>query len=182
MLAEKMATMEAALKEELAELQEQEVDLYVERFQAAIEMEQRLAAIEEAMAKENQEVLLHQKILEMEALEARAHPEPADPRALLSAGDDEFTTRMKAEGLRHRSADGSEKRLTDRYTQRKNESRKKNGGSEKRLRERYNRDTTQREVYNTQRKEETRKRNASTAASRVQGICINAGIDENKDK
>lgn len=105
--------MEAVLQEELKALQEQEVDIYVERFQEAMLMEQRLKEIEEAMAKENQEVLLHQKILEIEALEAKAHPEPEDPRAQLSAGDDDFTMRMKEEGLRHMSGSGEEKRLTD---------------------------------------------------------------------
>ena len=114
-MAEQMTKMEAVLQEELKALQEQDVNIYVERFQEAMQTEQRLREIEEAMAKENQEVMLHQKILELEAMEAKAHPEPEDPRAQLSAGDDDFTTRMKEEGLRHKSSTGEEKRLTDKY-------------------------------------------------------------------
>lgn len=106
-----MARMEEALTQELRALQEQEVDLYVNRFEEAMALQRKLEEIEEAMNRQNHEVLLHQRILEIEAQEAKRHPEPEDNRATAAAGDDAFTLAMKAEGLQHRTADGRERRL-----------------------------------------------------------------------
>eukprot|EP00730_Choanoeca_flexa_P000874 TRINITY_DN10377_c0_g1_i1.p2 TRINITY_DN10377_c0_g1~~TRINITY_DN10377_c0_g1_i1.p2 ORF type:complete len:364 (+),score=100.48 TRINITY_DN10377_c0_g1_i1:1728-2819(+) len=111
-LEAKMAEMERVLAEELAALQEQEVDLYVEKFNEAVEMEARLKAIEEAMHRENQEVLLQRQVMEIERREAELNPEPDDTRPTMSAGDDHFTKSMRETGLIYKAADGGEKVVT----------------------------------------------------------------------
>ncbi|EGD76934.1 hypothetical protein PTSG_07275 [Salpingoeca rosetta] len=80
----KLAEMEKVLEEELKQLQEQEVDIYVEKFTEAMEMSRKLAEMERVMQQKNEEILLQREIVALEMEENRLNPEPDDSRAELS--------------------------------------------------------------------------------------------------
>eukprot|EP01147_Barroeca_monosierra_P003442 gene3442-6080_t len=111
-LDRKLTEMERILEAELQELQDQEVDLYVEKFTEALEIANQLQQLEQMMEQQNEEVLLQQTITKLEHEENSRNPEPDSTRPALSVGDDRFTANMRRLGLNYIGSDGTDRNLT----------------------------------------------------------------------
>eukprot|EP00049_Salpingoeca_infusionum_P010138 m.171613 g.171613 ORF g.171613 m.171613 type:complete len:385 (+) comp14555_c1_seq1:198-1352(+) len=113
---ETMLELQESLRRELttqsAQQSEHNIDFFVRRFEEEMAVERKLREDARLMELENEQVLLHQHMWELEAQEAREHPEPPDVQPVLSDGDDSFTQRMKQEGLVHVTGCGATRTLT----------------------------------------------------------------------
>lgn len=107
-LQAKLAEADKALELEQAALHEQELDIYVGKFEEAVMIDRKMAEMRRALETETEELQAQKLRDEIERKEAALFPEPEGKEALESDACDAFSKEMIKNGLRHITQSGSD--------------------------------------------------------------------------
>lgn len=105
----KLAVADKELEREQEALLEQELDIYVNKFEEAITVSKKMAEMEKALVHEEAELKRQERVQEIEAKEQELFPEPKEKNLDVVEGDidDAFSKEMSKNGLQHKSRSGT---------------------------------------------------------------------------
>eukprot|EP00038_Savillea_parva_P031762 m.90289 g.90289 ORF g.90289 m.90289 type:complete len:458 (+) comp9848_c1_seq1:66-1439(+) len=112
LLQAKLVEANKMLETEQKELLEQECDLYVSKFNEALEIQRKMEEMQRVLDEEEEELRRQQRMVEIDRREAELYPEEEAKKDDEAMGDDAFTREMKERGLKHVRKGGSEEYIT----------------------------------------------------------------------